>query len=652
MDSIEPFRLKKKYKYKAKVQLLIKFIGLLPTHKPTVMKNSLFLLIALLLSLNTLFGQYSKTVDVSVPGTLFSLLTSYEKSNITDLTITGSLNQEDFSFFRFSLPELENLDLEAASIEGNRIPDLAFMMMTNLKTVVFPSTLTTIGQAAFIWSGITSVTFPPSLTTIEASAFAMCDHITGISIPSSVTSIGFNAFICSNLVSISVDNTNPNYCSDNNVLYNKDKSVLILYPPLKADQNFVIPSTVTTVLYGAFESCKYLENLTFPSSVTAIDLPVCLGCDSLKSYSADNANQKYSTADGVLFNKQKSALLTFPKGKADISYTIPESVDTIAQYAFTGNHKINSIKLPSTLAVIRECGFSNCTGLSEINFPSTLNFIGSTAFYGCVNLKQLKFPVSLDSIPVDAFGYCSGLTSVTIPSSVKYMSYTNLSNCTNLDTIKINAAIPPIAGEDYFSPHNFDTTNCLLYVPSGSLEAYSNSPLWSSFPHIIEFDFALEVSDNTLSIGASEGSNVSFSIESNTEWSIMVDASWLHVDKSIGMDDLSIVLTADANPGNVRQATVSVSGTGVDPSEIVVTQSGLTGVNETGNSKIAIFLNAPGDKLHVSGAAGSVLSIFDLQGRKLISRSIDTNYEIIDMQQLPEGIYITKAGVYTVKIKR
>jgi len=619
------------------------------------MKRKPLLVVAfIILCFNTLFGQLSKTVDVSMAGTLSTLLTSYEKSNVTDLTISGALDATDLSFIRTQMSSLLNIDLSAANVEGNRIPDLAFMWMTNLKSVILPATLTAIGQAGFLLcTGLTSITFPPSLTTIEASAFLGCDNITSFTVPSSVISIGFSAFSSANLTAVNVDEANLNYCSVEGVWFNKNKTELILYPSGKADKNYIIPSTVTSVMGQAFSFCKYLTSLSVPSSTIDLGGAICYSCDSMTAFLVDNANPNYSGMNGVLFNKDQSALIRYPSNNENVSYSIPETVDTIKGYAFTNSFKIYSLILPADLSIIEKNGFQYCRNLSAIDIPSSVKSIGQGALTYCINLKSLKLPVGLDSIPVDVFHGCTSLTSVTLPSSVSFMSYTNLSTCTSLDTIKLNASVPIIVESGYHQPHDFDTSNCVLYVPAGSLEAYSNAPLWSSFDHIVEFDFSLSLSDNALLLEATEGSNCLFTIHSNTDWMITADKPWIHPNQSRGMDDGSIVLTADANPGaDTRQATVTVSGTGIDPSDIVVTQeAGATGLNEINDSKITVFLNSSHEELNIKGASESLLNVFDLQGKILISKSLDKTIETIDVHTLPDGIYLVKIGTCTVKIR-
>ncbi|WP_461256722.1 leucine-rich repeat domain-containing protein [Treponema sp. R80B11-R83G3] len=123
-------------------------------------------------------------------------------------------------------------------------------------------TITAIGEGAFSGQGLTSVTIPNSVTTIGAGAFSS-NSLTSVTIPNSVTSIGKGAFSeNSNLTAINVAEGNTVYSSQNGVLYNKAKSVLVSWPAKKTPVS--IPSSVTSIGDGAF-SANGLTSVTIPN---------------------------------------------------------------------------------------------------------------------------------------------------------------------------------------------------------------------------------------------------------------------------------------------------------------------------------------------------------------------------------------------------
>jgi len=97
------------------------------------------------------------------------------------------------------------------------------------------------------------------------------------------------------------------------------------------------------------------------------------------------------------------------------SVTIPDSVTTIGNFAFTGSSKLASVSLSNSLTIIGELAFCDCSSLVNVTFPNTLTIIGYSAFYGCSSLTSITIPNSVTFIGRDAFANCAALTSITMP---------------------------------------------------------------------------------------------------------------------------------------------------------------------------------------------------------------------------------------------
>ena len=192
---------------------------------------------------------------------------------------------------------------------------------------------------------------------------------------------------CIGLTSITVDSVNANYSSNDGVLFNKDQTTLIQFPGGKGG-SYTIPTSVTSIDSNAFAGCTNLTSIAIPSSVTSVE--VFEGCTNLTSITVDTDNANYSSIDGVLFNKDKTTLFFFPRGKGG-SYTIPTSVTSIDSNAFAGCTNLTSIAIPSSVTSIGGRAFkdsslttvtiANGQVISDITFTSpTLNvsFFGRT----------------------------------------------------------------------------------------------------------------------------------------------------------------------------------------------------------------------------------------------------------------------------------
>ncbi|MTK52459.1 leucine-rich repeat protein [Paludibacter sp.] len=293
---------------------------------------------------------------------------------------------------------------------------------------------------------------------INSSAFYGCYGLVSINIPSSVTSVVANAFFsCTALTSILVDSNNPNYSSNDGVLFNKTQTMLIQYPLYKDGIGYVIPSSVTSIEDGAFMYCSRLTSINIPSSVTSIGDDAFAFCDkitninipssvtfigrqafyynkALASISVDSNNLNYSSNDGVLFNKAQTMLIQYPLKKPGVAYDIPSSVASIGNDAFSGT-ALTSISIPRSVTSILHGAFANCNALSSITIPSSVTSIESNAFLGCTTLNSL---------------------------------YVN-----NVSPSNITLGIWVFSG--------VSTTSCTLYVPIGSKVLYAAADQWKDF---------------------------------------------------------------------------------------------------------------------------------------------------------------------------
>jgi hypothetical protein len=250
-----------------------------------------------------------------------------------------------------------------------------------------------------------------------------------ISIPATLTDIPIDAFKCPNLTSISVEIGNDTYVSENGVLFNKTKTILIRCPQ-GTRGDYVVPDSVTTIGESAFAHCKYLTSITIPNSVTSIGKKAFGGCWSLNSIKVGIENISYVLENGVLFNTDKTTLICYPCKKTEETYTIPNSVTTIGENAFEGSTNLFSVKIPNSVTTIKEWAFVNCE-ISSITIPESITNIGEYAFWGCERLTSI---INLNPVPI------------AIESNVFY-----------------------------------EKSACVLRVPANSITAYNNADVWQEF---------------------------------------------------------------------------------------------------------------------------------------------------------------------------
>ncbi len=299
-----------------------------------------------------------------------------------------------------------------------------------------------------------NVTIPATLagspvTTIDHQAFAGRRLLRRVNIPDSVTSIGDGAFGgCLSLASIT------------------------------------IPESVDSIGFGAFSGCTALVTVGIPASVTSIDDHAFSRCTSLTSIDVDPANPSYSSLDGVLFNKAQTTLIRYAGGNAGV-YTIPDSVTSIGDGAFSHSTSLTSVIIPASVTSIGDDAFLYCISLVSITIPASVTSIGEDVFWGCRSLTSIvvdpgnpsyssidgvlfnkaqtelithpassprssyDIPDSVITIGNGAFMRCNSLTSLTIPDGVTTIGRHAFYQCRSLSGVTIPVNVTSI-GESAF----------------------------------------------------------------------------------------------------------------------------------------------------------------------------------------------------------
>lgn len=162
--------------------------------------------------------------------------------------------------------------------------------------------------------------------------------------------------------------------------------------------SITISNGVKEISYSAFKNCIGLDSVTIPESMTFIDYSAFENCDSLTNITVDEGNLDYCSIDGVLFDKDVSELICYPKNKSDLSYEIPHSVTSICNEAFYHCGNLISIIIPDNVIKIGSSAFSECENLSSVTIKEGVTTIGHGAFHNCSNLEEITIPDSVREI--------------------------------------------------------------------------------------------------------------------------------------------------------------------------------------------------------------------------------------------------------------
>lgn len=147
------------------------------------------------------------------------------------------------------------------------------------------------------------------------------------------------------------------------------------------------------------------STFSIPHSVEFIADDAFSECENLTDISVDEGNGAFICVDGVLFNKEKTKLISCSSTKNGI-YEIPDTVINIGDYAFRGCSGLTEIEIPNSISFIGKYSFEGCTGLKCVRLSESLISVGEYAFQDCTNLEKVEVGIIGINIDDTAFEGC------------------------------------------------------------------------------------------------------------------------------------------------------------------------------------------------------------------------------------------------------
>ena len=394
----------------------------------------------------------------------------YGCKNITKLVIPGWVTNIGEAAFRScsNITEIEFLgDENSASL---RIAARAFHGCNSISKVTLPVNLVSLGKYAFGYcANLTEVNVQVTAGTVESDGTMRCTAletdafridldwntanpssglttrkqytVRKLTIGSKVGIFDIGGVFGSTLQNVEIDAANPNFASEDGVVYNKSFSEIMFYPSGK-EGAFTLHEDVETINAGVFAGAAYLTEITLGAKVKII---------------SENAFNVSSYNSGLSRAEQIKSMLT----KVIFATEVAEGHTlSIGASAFESCAVLTDIVLPDYVTELGSRVFAGCKALTEMTIPGSVKKVGDEAFATCHGLVTVTFEEGVEQIGQKLFSSCEGsLTTVNLPASLTVIAegdvspFTNMFyKCTGIDKVNIaegNAMYASIDGVVY-----------------------------------------------------------------------------------------------------------------------------------------------------------------------------------------------------------
>lgn len=381
------------------------------------------------------------TVHVATAGRLQQALedAGIDASTATELTITGTLGDDDFSYLKANLNLLKRLDLSGLDI--TILPERALQGMS-FETVALPEGLKEIKNVALGYCpSLRTLDIPESVETLGRWIVEGCDYLESITLHNGLKELSPSTFYGCGVTSIHIPETVteiPDWCFQK--CYNLERVFL--------------HDDISTIGQGAFFDCYSLVSFKAPKSLTILSERLFSSCSSLRTVILHDKITEIGEY-AFSYNTSLQGILT-DRGWEEDNIPWPTSLETIGIYAFESCSALTGADMENTqITTIPTAAFMLCKNLlpHTTKMPRELEVIENSAFHGCESLTDIKLPVTLQKLDAFAFVYCTGLRTVTcFAESAPTIGYESFpKECKQQMTLKVPSGSDYSTWGDYFS---------------------------------------------------------------------------------------------------------------------------------------------------------------------------------------------------------
>ena len=434
-------------------------------------------------------------------------------TKVTNLKITGEVNDVDFNFMRNSMKALEALNLKEVTIgetgifgSGGKdeIPT-GGMSGTKLNYLVLPDRLKGIYSNAFRNCKylVGSLVIPEGVEVIEDYAFYGCSSLDGtLTLPSTLKEIGGYAFYdCSSLTG-NLNLPEKLETIGDDAFYNCKG----LYGEIHLSTN------IKTIGTRAFQDCSGIKgNLTIPQSLTTIGEGAFFGC---------GFNGYLNLHDGI---------------------------KEIGDLTFYYCHFKGELVLPKDIKAIGEGAFYLNSFSGTLHLPSSLLSIGKNAFAGNSQLTGiLEIPEKITSLKENVFSWCSQIESLVLPTNMETISSGAFENCLGIGSIVCKGAYPAYVKSGAFDGVPKD--NFTVEVPESAVAQYQTAVGWNEFKRIAAHHEL--VCRPSIACALATEHKQSLIVDAEGEWEVASKPDWCEVSPASGNKKTKVTLTINAMAKN------------------------------------------------------------------------------------------------------
>lgn len=418
------------------------------------------------------FAGCSALVRVQIPTSVTQVGANLFEGTPYDSTLTGELVYINSILYRCQSDAVTVSIRQGTTV----IAEEAFINRVNLAAIVVPDGVSYIGSNAFKnCSALSQIEIPKSVRDIVANAFDgtkwyedrkhemiyindLLYRVPAEIIVQSEQPTG--SLSDKDAAELAKSGVATQIVPNTNVIVKEDITTICTLAFANTPvQKVQLPSTLTTIRYGAFQNCTALKQITLPESMTFIEGGAFQNCSALSSILVPQ-NVTYLGASA------------FSGCTSLTSATLPQAITRISSGLFENCSSLTTVQTSSALTSIGSCAFAETSALSSFTFPQTLTAVGAESFTGS-GIVTANLPQSVTYLGAGAFADCTKLVYAQVPAAIQAVRERTFRNCIELKNVSIPEGIRYIgaaAFQNDVSLQTVDFAQSLLTICDNAFE--------------------------------------------------------------------------------------------------------------------------------------------------------------------------------------